>query len=118
MLTATKLTESEVTGGAVLLDRVTSEIMKYVMLPKHEARAIALWVGHTHAFDLFSISPRLKVQSPEPGCGKTTLLDVLFHLCRAPMLTAHATAASVFREIAANRPTLLIDEGDTSLELA
>jgi hypothetical protein len=111
-----KLTETQVTSGAALLDSVTFEILKYVVLPIHEVRAAALWVVHTHAFDLFSISPRLKVQSPEPGCGKTTLLDVLFHFVRSPMLTAHATAASVFREIAANRPTLLIDEADTSLD--
>jgi hypothetical protein len=85
------------------------------VLKKHEARAIALWIVHTHAFDLFPISPRLKIQSPEPGCGKTTLLDVLYYTVRNPMLTAHATPAAVFRQIAANRPTLLVDEADTTL---
>jgi hypothetical protein len=72
MLSPTKLTESEVTGAAELLDSVTSEILKYVVLPKHEARAIALWVVHTHAFDLFSISPRLKVQYDIPSAWGDT----------------------------------------------
>ena len=47
--------------------------------------------------------------------ARRLFLDVLFYLVRAPMLTAHATPASVFRQISANQPTLLVDEGDTSL---
>jgi putative DNA primase/helicase len=102
-------------SGCQLLDDLVAEILRYVVLKKHEARAIALWIVHTHAFDLFPISPRLKIKSPEPGCGKTTLLDVLYYTVRNPMLTAHATPAAVFRQIAANRPTLLVDEADTTL---
>jgi hypothetical protein len=102
-------------SGAELLDDLTAVIFQYVVLKKHEARAIALWVVHTHAFELFPISPRLKIQSPEPGCGKTTLLDVLNYTVRNPMPTAHVTAAAVFRAIGDNKPTLLVDEADTSL---
>jgi hypothetical protein len=102
-------------SGAELLDDLTTQILQYVVLKKHEARAIALWIVHTHAFDLFLISPRLKIQSPEPVCGKTTLLDVLYYTVRNPLLTAHATAAAVFRTIGDSKPTLLIDEADTSL---
>ena len=101
--------------GSQLLDELTKQLLRYVVLRKHEARTIALWIVHTFAFDLFSISPRLKIQSPEPGCGKTTLLDVLYYTVRNPMLTAHVTPAAVFRQIAANKPTLLVDEADTSL---
>jgi hypothetical protein len=101
--------------GAELLDDLMELVLQYVVLKKHEARAIALWIVHTHAFDLFAISPRLKIQSPEPGCGKTTLLDVLRYTVLNPMLTAHVTAAAVFRTIGETRPTLLIDEADASL---
>jgi hypothetical protein len=102
-------------SGCGLLDDLMTQILRYVVLKKHEARAIALWIVHTHAFDLFPISPRLKIQSPEPGCGKTTLLDVLYYTVRNPMLTAHVTPAAVFRQIAADSPTLLVDEADTTL---
>jgi Protein of unknown function (DUF3631) len=104
--------------GADLLNEVTAQISRYVVLKKHEARAIALWIVHTHAFDLFAISPRLKIQSPEPGCGKTTLLDVLRYLVRNPLLTAHVSAAAVFHAIADDAPTMLIDEADSSLTTA
>jgi putative DNA primase/helicase len=105
-------------SGAELLDDLTALIMRYVVLKKNEARAIALWIVHTHAFDLFAISPRLKIQSPEPGCGKTTLLDVLRYLVRNPLLTAHVSAAAVFHAIADDAPTMLIDEADSSLTTA
>jgi hypothetical protein len=104
--------------GVDLLNEVMEQISRYVVLKKNEARAIALWIVHTHAFDLFPISPRLKIQSPEPGCGKTTLLDVLRYTARNPMLTAHASAAAIFRAIAHDTPTLLIDEADNSLTAA
>jgi putative DNA primase/helicase len=102
-------------SGSDLLDALTAQILRYVVLSKNQARATALWIVHTHAFDLFQISPRLKLQSPEPGCGKTTLLDVLYYSVRMPMLTAHVTAAGSFRGISGTKPTLLIDEADGSL---
>jgi putative DNA primase/helicase len=104
-------------SGVELLDALSAQILRYVVCERHEARAIALWIVHSHAFDLFPISPRLKIQSPEPGCGKTTLLDVLRYVVRNPMLTAHVTAAAVFHAIADKRPTLLMDEADTSLTM-
>jgi putative DNA primase/helicase len=102
-------------SGAELLDALTALILRHVVLKKHEARAAALWIVHTHAFGSFPISPRLKIQSPEPGCGKTTLIDVLRHTVRNPLLTVNATVAAIFRQISDRQPTLLIDEGDTSL---
>jgi hypothetical protein len=106
---------SDQLSGSQILDDLTSQVLRHIVLEKHEARTIALWIVHTHAFDLFPISPRLKIQSPEPGCGKTTLLDVLHYTVRNPMLTAHVTPAAVFRQIAADSPTLLVDEADTTL---
>jgi hypothetical protein len=101
--------------GAKLLDSLVEQILRYVVLSKNEARATALWIVHTHACDLSQISPRLKIQSPETGCGKTTLLDVLRYLVRNPLPTAHTTAAALFRQIASAKPTLLVDEADASL---
>jgi hypothetical protein len=59
--------------------------------------------------------PGLRFTSPERGCGKTTLLDVLARLVPRPLPTANATAAAIFRMVEAGQPTLLIDEADTFL---
>jgi putative DNA primase/helicase len=61
------------------------------------------------------VSPRLAVDSPTKGCGKTTFLDVLSRLVLKPLPTANVTPSVVFRVVEAQRPTLLIDEGDSFL---
>ena len=55
------------------------------------------------------------ITSPEKGCGKTTLLDVLSRLVMRPLSTANVTASAIFRVVEMQRPTLLIDEADTFL---
>jgi hypothetical protein len=80
--------------GTELLDRLTERFDDYLVLRPGEAWTCALWAVFTHAHDLFHISPRLKIQSPEPNCGKRTLLDVLYYLVSGPLLTAHTTRDS------------------------
>ncbi len=101
--------------GAKLLDDVAAIIGRHVVMSDHAADAAALWVLHTHLVQNFAVSPRLAITSPEKGCGKTTLLDVLSHLVARPLLTANTTAAATFRIVAMKQPTLLIDEADTFL---
>jgi hypothetical protein len=50
--------------------------------------------------------------TPEKGCGKTTLIDVLACLVWRPLLSANITIAPLFRAVELQQPTLLIDEAD------
>ena len=102
-------------SGAILLDELSAAIRRHVVMPDHATDTAALWVVHTYLLDVFGITPRLAVTSPEKGCGKTTLLDVLSHLVWRPLPSANATASAIFRVVEMKRPTLLIDEGDTFL---
>ena len=79
------------------------------------ADACTLWCVHTYLIDAAWISPRLALTSPEKGCGKTTLLDVLARLVWRPLPAANATSSALFRVVEMQRPTLLIDEADTFL---
>jgi putative DNA primase/helicase len=101
--------------GAALLSDMTDAILKYVVMEKGSAEALALWLLHAHALDAFQTSPRLGVTSPEKRCGKTTALDVLEAMAPRPLSTSNTTAAAIFRTIETMRPTLLIDEADTFL---
>ncbi len=105
----------EPVDGAELLDAISMIIRRHVVMPDHAADAAALWVLHTYLLGNFGISPRLAITSPEKGCGKTTLLDVLSHLVMRPLPTANATASAIFRVVEMQQPTLLIDEADTFL---
>jgi putative DNA primase/helicase len=101
--------------GAVFMHDLAAVVRRDVVMPEHSADAIALWVVHTYMLDALHISPRLAVTSPEKGCGKTTLLDVLTPLVWRPLAIANTTASPIFRAIEIQRPTLLIDEADTFL---
>lgn len=106
----------EPVDGDKLLTEIAAAITSYVVMPKSSADTAALWVVHSFAMDQFRISPRLAIQSPEKGCGKTTLLDVVTKLVWRPLPAANATASVIFRVVEKTRPTLLIDEADTFLK--
>ena len=64
------------TAGEIL-ERLLAVLTDHVELERHEVIAIALWVMHTFVFDKFTVTPRLLLESPVRGCGKTTVLVLL-----------------------------------------
>jgi putative DNA primase/helicase len=103
----------ETVDGAALLDELARAIRRYVVLDAHVADAVVLWVLGVHAFDVWTIFPRLFVTAPERQCGKSTLLELLSLLVPRAQAADNITAAALFRTIEAARPTLLLDEADT-----
>ena len=88
----------------------------FVAFPSDAAQvAVTLWAAHTHLLDCFESTPRLAVLSPEPGSGKTRVLEILELLTPRVLFTLNASSAALFRKVAdgAGRPTVLIDEADT-----
>ena len=77
--------------------------------------AVTLWIIHCHAVDAFESTPRLALLSPEKGSGKTRTLEVLALLVPGPMHAVNMTAAALYRVVADQQPTLLLDEADTYL---
>lgn len=101
-------------GTGSLLDDVAAFIDRYVAFPSEAAlHAVVLWAAHCHVVDVFDSTPRLGLLSPEPGSGKTRVLEVLELLVPRPMHVLSASVAAVFRSIEANHPTLLFDEVDS-----
>jgi hypothetical protein len=105
----------EVVDGAALISDMMAAIKRYIVLPEGGAEIVSLWILHSHAFDCFGHSPRLAIQSPEKGCGKTTLLDFVAQVVARALPTSNATTSAIFRIVEASGPTLLIDEADTFL---
>ena len=102
-------------NGADVLNEVAGTFSRFVALPDGAADALALWTAHSHSFRSFICSPRLNISSPEKGCGKTTLRDVLAVLVPRPLLAENISVAVLFRVIEAHRPTILADECDSWL---
>ncbi len=60
----------------------------------------------------FHTSPRLAPLSPEPESGKTRVLEILELLTPNSMLILSPSPAAIFRKLAQEQNTLLIDEVD------
>jgi putative DNA primase/helicase len=103
-------------AGDKLLNDLAAVFTRYVILPKHAAEALALWVVHAWAFDAWDISPFMVIVSPEKRCGKTTVLIILQFLTPRSELASNISASAVFRYVQDERPTLLIDEADTFIK--
>jgi putative DNA primase/helicase len=102
--------------GAEVLDAIAHRHRAYIALPDYAADICAVWEAHCHCFEAFDITPRLNITSPEKGCGKTTLLDVIaLHVPRA-LRTENLTAPVLFRLVEARKPTVLADEYDSWLK--
>jgi putative DNA primase/helicase len=101
--------------GNDLLTELARVVRRYVIMPEVAADAVALWIVHTYAFNVATITPRLAIKSAQKRSGKTTLLNIIEALCARPLSTANITAAAVYRTVELASPTLLIDEADTFL---
>ena len=103
-------------NGAEVLDAIAQQHRTYISLPDYAADVCALFETLCQCFEAFDTSPRLNVTSPEKGCGKTTLLDVIALFVQRPLRTENLTAAVLFRLIQARKPTILADEYDSWLK--
>jgi hypothetical protein len=100
--------------SAEVLDDVASFVARFNVFPsKHCVPTLALWYAHTHMADRFYVTPRLILDSAEPGSGKTRVLEVAQFLVAAPEMTISAKPAALFRLVQAGPITILFDEVDT-----
>ena len=98
--------------GADVLERVMEFVRRFVVMSDSERVTLALWVAHAHAIDAAEATPYLALTSAEKRSGKSRALEVLALLVPRPLPTANVSPAAVYRVIADEAPTLLIDETD------
>jgi hypothetical protein len=101
-----------------VLDDVYHFTGRFVAYPSDHAHvAHCLWIVHTHLMDKWESTPRLAALSPEPGSGKTRLMEITETLVPRPVEAVNVTSAYLFRKISAPEglPTILHDEIDTIL---
>ena len=102
-------------NGAAVLDALLRELQRFVVFPKWAAELLALWILHTYAFVLRSVTTYIAIESPEKECGKSTLLTVLSRFVYRPVVSSNISSSAFFRVIEELQPTFLIDEADTNL---
>jgi hypothetical protein len=96
-----------------ILEKIEDFMSRYIVYSENgHAFTVALWVMHTHCWDLFSTLPYLNITAITKQSGKTQQLDLLGFLCaNARNLTA-ISAASMRRIISGEKPTVLFDEAE------
>ena len=70
----------------------------------------------TYLTDISDIAPIAWITAPERQCGKSTLLGLFERVVNKPMAFNNITQAVLYRIMEQFKPTLLIDEIDTSLK--
>ena len=103
----------EAVDGAALLDEIRVTNNRFIVLPTLADVLLAIWELHTYVFECFGYTPYLHVTSPEKECGKSTLGELMNHLCANATTPGGMSAAAMFRRIESRKPTLLLDEWDT-----
>ena len=108
--------EAENHDASRMLDQVQAFLRRFIAFPSEDCLVAAtLWAAHAHVVDSFESTPRLALLSPEPGSGKSRVLEVLELLVPRPLHAINATPAALFRKVSdeAGPPTILFDEVDT-----
>lgn len=106
-------------GGnpARVLNNVRAWFGRYVStVQESDLDLLTLWAAHTHLCVETYTTPRLLLDSPVPGSGKTTTLEHLERLCLYPVQMASLSSpAMLARMLDAGMRTVLVDEADRSL---
>lgn len=103
--------------GEAVLNEVRTWLGTYILTATPEdLDMLALWAAHTHLVNETWSTPRLLLDSPMPGSGKTTVLDHLNRLCLNPVQAASLSSPSLLARLLESGPrTILIDEADRTL---
>jgi len=104
-----------VTDAPALFAQVAERYSRRLVLPGGGQDATTLWTAHAHVFWAFHITPRLNFLSPEPGCGKTTALEMVALMVPRPLSADSLTPGVLVRVVDQRPPTLLLDELDAYL---
>ena len=101
---------------AEILDLISAKFKEHVKFQdESDADALALWVAMTYVMGHLEIAPMVYVTSPEPMCGKSTVMKLLKVFCHRAEMVSKITPAAIYRLIERDQPTLLFDEADRFL---
>lgn len=100
-----------------VLDDVRGWLARYLLTVNDaDLDLLTVWAAHTHLVHEVYSTPRLLLDSPVPGSGKTTALEHLYRLCVRPVqMAAVSSPALLARLLEDGVRTLLIDEADRTL---
>ena len=101
---------------AKTLDLISAKFKEHVKFQDEpDADALALWVAMTYVMEHLEIAPMVYVTSPEPMCGKSTVMKLFKVFCHRAEMVSKITPAAIYCLIERDQPTLVFDEADRFL---
>lgn len=112
----------ETVDSAYALIGVPEELAAYyrrfIIFPKPWwPEVLALWTLGTYVYPIFNAYPYLRISSPEPGCGKSLLGELIAKLSFNGELMVSPTEANVFRLAEEERGTQIWDEVENQQQI-
>jgi hypothetical protein len=99
-----------------IFDELIDLLQRILVCTEPERLVVAAWIIHTYVFEQFTYTPRLCIISPEPRCGKTTLVNFLTLTCyRAASADGLTPALFVRIRSVTGTCTVLLDEMSETL---
>jgi len=100
-----------------VLDDIRTWLGRFILtIDESDLDLLTLWCAHTYLCLETYTTPRLLIDSPMPGSGKTTVLEHLSRLCLNPIQMASLSSPALLTRMLENgMRTILIDEVDRSL---
>lgn len=110
------IAESDARKTANVFDIVLDVVLSTkVVLGFEQAVVVVLWTLHTYVYDCFFHTPRLLVESNEPGCGKTALAHLMRALACNAFYSSSVSPAVIYHELCKCQHTaLILDEVEHS----
>jgi 5S rRNA maturation endonuclease (ribonuclease M5) len=104
---------SECLRGPLLVSIYETIFSDYLIFPSVGLPlVVSLWAIGTYLFEAFDTYPYLVISSPTKRCGKTRLAELLEKLSARGFLNVNISEAALFRKIARDKPTLILDEAE------
>lgn len=106
----------EPVDGATLFERLCAFLTATLAEPQTTIDTIALWCLAAWAHEAFDVSPRLILHANDPRAAHARALRLAAWLTPAPLVVSRTIATHLLPVIAADKPTLLLDDvGGTML---
>ena len=98
-----------------ILQSIRDFITQYVTFPDNQgyATVAALWAVGTYLWPYFDAYPYLVITSDTKRSGKSRCAELMSFVCSNPYNMAGMTAATMYRIIRDEKPTVFVDEAET-----
>lgn len=93
-----------------MLYRLARFFRQYLHCTPEQLAVLSLWTVHTHCIAAAHATPYLSIGSVQKQSGRTLCLRLLSLVCVHPWYVSGPRAGVLIRKVAAERPTVLLDE--------